>query len=182
MGFGDMHLRVFSLNYRHPSRAELELEVSLANARLGTPVRVQYPILGGFVDFALPHYLIAIEVDDKSHKAKADKDAERRAKLSALGWKVLVVSDADCLDDESMDAFMGIVHGLIDRRDMLETPYELRENFYKRKALERKAKKDKLLANGKTKKANAKDIPLHQAGKAQVGGGKKKAASRAKVA
>ena len=57
----------------------------------GVPVRRQHPIDGMIVDFAIERAKLVIEIDGSIHNREDIqlRDAERDARLSALGWGVL---------------------------------------------------------------------------------------------
>lgn len=80
MGFGRRarpDLEKWAYNYDNPTYSELCLEPYIAS--IGTVYRVQHRIWHYCIDFYLPVYKLAIEVDGDSHnsvKARA-KDAER---------------------------------------------------------------------------------------------------------
>jgi len=141
----DMHLRVWSLNYRHPSRAEAYAETLLAMA-LQEPVRPQWPLPGGVADFAIPTAGIILEIDDKSHKAKRDKDEAKRNKWRDAGWFVMACDDSP---DDIVRA-VGVIKRLIDKLPAIEATYDgsplgsrvvLRGDYYKGMAAKRAAKK-----------------------------------------
>ena len=98
---GDMFLRWWASSVANPTPAEAALEPAVA--ALGVPYRFQHPIwaLRYRLDFAFPTLKLAIEVDDSSHtrKAKRDKDKERTAKLTKVGWKVLRTTNEEVLAD-----------------------------------------------------------------------------------
>jgi hypothetical protein len=58
----------------------------------------QYPVGRYFVDFANPVAKVAIECDGEAFHQDKAKDAERDAKLAAMGWKVYRISGKDCRD------------------------------------------------------------------------------------
>lgn len=97
--------------YSDPTPAEKALEPALAS--LGRPYRFQHPIwsLGYFPDFVLTADKVIIEVDDPGHKRKdrAEKDAERTAKLTKAGWRVVRCTNAEALHDPC-----GTVNRLLD--------------------------------------------------------------------
>lgn len=154
----DMHLRVWSLNYRHPSRAEAYAETLLALA-LTEPVRPQWPLPGGVADFAIPTAGIILEIDDKSHKAKREKDIAKRAKWEKAGWLVVTCSDAPQEIVVAVAKIRALIMSLPvaaiehDSERILGGRVVLRGDYYKGMAAKRAAKK--LRAN-KTPKAPAK--------------------------
>ncbi|WP_430699573.1 endonuclease domain-containing protein [Mesorhizobium captivum] len=82
--------------------AELKLwnEV-LAHRLMGLSFRRQMPIAGYIVDFACPDKKLIVEIDGSQH-AHAEvsaSDAERTAKLEALGWTILCFWNDDVIRD-----------------------------------------------------------------------------------
>lgn len=81
--------------------AEHAIEPAIAS--LGIPYRWQHPVwaCGYFLDFALPHEQIAIEIDDPSHDTVEGKrkDKLRTAKLGKKGWRVLRCKNEEAIDD-----------------------------------------------------------------------------------
>lgn len=144
----DMHLRVWSLNYRHMSRAEA-YALTLLSMSLHEPVLPQWPLPGGVADFAIPTAGIVLEIDDKSHKAKREKDIAKRKRWSDTGW--LVVSCADTQDAiiQAVASVLNLVNSLpgldteTDSSHILGGRVVLREEYYKNLAAKRKAKKEK---------------------------------------
>lgn len=61
----------------------------------GVVMYPQFPILNVFVDFANPHLKIAIECDGKQWHDPV-KDAERDARLNAIGWTVYRFTGSEC--------------------------------------------------------------------------------------
>ena len=159
-----MHLRIWSLNYRHPSRAEAYAETLLAWA-LQEPVRPQWPLPGGVADFAIPTAGIILEIDDKSHKAKREKDLAKRAKWEKAGWLVVTCSDTPQEILVAVAKIKALVLSLpvamvdFDSNHILGGRVVLRGDYYKGMAAKRAAKKLKA-ANmpkaSKTPKAPAK--------------------------
>lgn len=144
----DMHLRVWALNYRHPSKAEEALEKELHRA-LSTTVLRQYPV-GRFIpDFLLPYPSIIIEVDDKSHRTakRIKEDWAKRESYEQLGYLVLSITDDRCLDSKDVKEFVEGVRALIESLEkanpsLSDAPYaEYRSDYYRRIASERKEKK-----------------------------------------
>lgn len=144
----DMHLRVWSLNYRHPSRAEA-YALTLLSLALKEPVLPQWPLPGGVADFAIPTAGIILEIDDKSHKAKREKDLAKRAKWESAGW--LVVSCGDTSTDifGAVSRVANLINSLpslevtMDSEQILGGRIVLRGDHYKNLAAKRKAKKEK---------------------------------------
>jgi very-short-patch-repair endonuclease len=56
----------------------------------------QYPVGGFFVDFGNPVAKVAIECDGAEWHKDKQKDAERDAKLVAIGWTVYRITGRDC--------------------------------------------------------------------------------------
>ena len=141
-----MHLRVWSLNYRHPSRAEAYAETLLALA-LTEPVRPQWPLPGGVADFAIPTAGIILEIDDKSHKAKRDKDIAKREKWSKQGWYVVSCNDDPAQIVVAVAKIRALVLSLPvattgpDSEHILGGRVVLRGDYYKGMAAKRAAKK-----------------------------------------
>lgn len=144
----DMHLRVWSLNYRHPSRAEA-YALTLLSLAIQEPVLPQWPLPGGVADFAFPTAGIILEIDDKSHKAKREKDLAKRARWKADGW--LVVSCSDKPDEianavarvRSLIASLPVASIEPNSENILGGRVVLRGDHYKNLAAKRKAKKDR---------------------------------------
>lgn len=155
----DIHLRVWSLNYRHPSRAEAYAETLLAYA-IREPVRPQWPLPGGVADFAIPTAGIILEIDDKSHKAKRDKDLAKRAKWEKQGWYVVSCSDSPPEIVVAVAKIRALVMSLPaleidhDSERILGGRVVLRGDYYRGMAEKRAAKK--LRAANKKPKAPAK--------------------------
>lgn len=97
----DRQLANWAKLYSQQTEAEAALEPALAS--LGVPYRFQHPVwaAGVFPDFVLLKERVVIEVDDRSHRAKAKMkaDAERTAKLERLGWRVVRCSNEDALEN-----------------------------------------------------------------------------------
>ena len=157
----DMHLRVWSLNYRHPSRAEAYAETLLSMA-LQEPVRPQWPLPGGVADFAIPTAGIILEIDDKSHKAKRDKDLAKRAKWEKDGWLVVSCSDLPQEIVVAVAKIRALVMSLPvaaiehDSKQILGGRIVLRGDHYKNLAAKRKAKKERKLEREASKEAKSK--------------------------
>lgn len=160
----DMHLRVWSLNYRHPSRAEAYAETLLALA-LQEPVRPQWPLPGGVADFAIPTAGIILEIDDKSHKAKREKDLAKRAKWERAGWLVVSCDDEPVSIAFAVTRIRELINSLPamsiepDSENILGGRVVLRGDYYKGMAAKRAAKKLKAANTpkaSKTPKAPAK--------------------------
>ncbi len=87
--------------YSNPTPAELALEPAVA--ALGVRYRFQHPIwaLKVFPDFVLPDFRVVIEVDDPGHRRTVQrrKDAERTARLTRAGWRVV-----RCTNEEALEA------------------------------------------------------------------------------
>lgn len=159
----DTHLRIWSLNYRHPSRAEAYAETLLALA-LTEPVRPQWPLPGGVADFAIPTAGIILEIDDKSHKAKREKDLAKRAKWEKSGWLVVSCGDKPAEIAVAVAKISALICSLPameidhDSKNILGGRVVLRGDYYKGMAAKRAAKKLKAAAKAasKTPKASAK--------------------------
>lgn len=98
--------------YRDITPAEIAMEEVVA--KLGVPYRIQFPYyLWGvrfFPDFLLPTLKLIIEVDDKSHKEKAKKEADeqRTQELNSLGWTVV-----RCWNEEVLADAKGVLRNLL---------------------------------------------------------------------
>jgi len=55
----------------------------------------EYPVLSYFIDFANPILKIGVELDGKTYH-DADKDAERDANLSNVGWSIYRIPGSEC--------------------------------------------------------------------------------------
>ena len=88
----------YKINYAG-TKHELALEPYIAT--LGVPYRFQYPAGHYFLDFALPHQQVALEVDGDSHlrAAQKAKDTEKTAWLEARGWKVVRCKNSQVAKD-----------------------------------------------------------------------------------
>lgn len=156
----DMHLRVWSLNYRHPSRAEAYAETLLAYA-IREPIRPQWPLPGGVADFAIPTAGIILEIDDKSHKAKRDRDLAKRAKWEKQGWHVVSCSDSPPEIVVAVAKIRALVMSLptlvIDHNSdqVLGGRVVLRGDYYRSMAEKRAAKKLKASKQQASKKPKA---------------------------
>lgn len=145
----DMHLRVWSLNYRHPSRAEA-YALTLLSLALKEPVLPQWPLPGGVADFAIPTAGIILEIDDKSHKAKREKDLAKRAKWKSAGWMVVSCDDTAAGIAKAVAGITALILSLpdgyvttMDSEQILGGRVVLRGDHYKNLAAKRKAKKEK---------------------------------------
>jgi hypothetical protein len=110
-------------------------------------------------DFAIPTAGIILEIDDKSHKAKRDKDEAKRNKWRDAGWFVMACDDSP---DDIVRA-VGVIKRLIDKLPAVEATYDgsplgdrvvMRGDYYKAQAAKRAAKK--LKAASKPPKAPSK--------------------------
>ena len=74
----------------------------------GFPVRRQHPIGGMIVDFAITKARLVIEIDGGIHKLPdvQARDAERDARLTALGWDILRIPASDALDADHLVRFV----------------------------------------------------------------------------
>lgn len=101
MAKDNLFLIRWSKLYSKPTDAEAAIEPAIAS--LGVRYRFQHPMFGLrlFPDFILPDYRVVIEVDDRSHKTKAKReaDAERTERLQSAGWRVV-----RCTNEEAEDA------------------------------------------------------------------------------
>lgn len=59
----------------------------------------QFPVGGMFVDFGNPVAKVAIECDGRAYHQDKAKDADRDAKLAALGWTVYRLTGSECRQD-----------------------------------------------------------------------------------
>lgn len=156
-----MHLRVWSLNYRHPSRAEAYAETLLSMA-LQEPVRPQWPLPGGVADFAIPTAGIILEIDDKTHKAKREKDLAKRAKWEKDGWLVVSCDDTAAGIIRAVARIVILVGSLpaveveYDNKVLLGGRVVLRGDHYKNLAAKRKAKKERKIEREASKEAKSK--------------------------
>lgn len=156
-----MHLRVWSLNYRHPSRAEAYAETLLSMA-LQEPIRPQWPLPGGVADFAIPTAGIILEIDDKTHKAKREKDLAKRAKWESAGWLVVSCDDTAAGIAKAVARIAILVGSLpeveveYDGKDILGGRVVLRGDHYKNLAAKRKAKKERKIEREASKEAKSK--------------------------
>jgi very-short-patch-repair endonuclease len=101
------HFDVASINRRNAkgmrhvmTDAELKLWNELRAHRLmGLSFRRQMPIAGYIVDFACAEHKLIVEVDGSQHgdNDAVAYDAERTARLEALGWTVLRVWNDEAL-------------------------------------------------------------------------------------
>lgn len=174
------HLRIISLQTKHPSRCEWQVEAHVA--RLGVPYRAQFPCGKYAIDLALPQYLIAIEIQDKSHNTKVgrEKDAVKHAWLRDLGWSVLAIDEHELADDFYLPELLSTL--LRERTPgMVANPLEFRQDYYARKAKERTAKKAR--KDARAAKASSNEVkPPRARRKAKVGGGEKEAPRSTKKA
>lgn len=72
--------------------------------REGWPVRRQHPIDNMIVDFAVTTARLVIEIDGTNHARNSvvANDAERDARLRALGWRVLRLSSEMALSNQTL--------------------------------------------------------------------------------
>lgn len=179
----DMHLRVWSLNYRHPSKAEA-YAFSLLSWALREPVLPQWPLPGGVADFAIPTAGIILEIDDKSHKAKKAKDEEKRDRWVQLGWYVVSCSDEPGEIANAVVSIAALIASLpvveIDPSNdkMMGDRVMLRGDYYRNMALKRaakKLKKEAKLNNDKAKAVAKSKLPPAS----KAGGATRKAPAKA---
>lgn len=94
-------LKRWASHYANQPDPERALEPAIA--ALGIRYRVQHPLWGLslFLDFALPDYKVAIEVDGDEHRTAAGrrKDKLRTAKLNKAGWAVVRCTNEEALAD-----------------------------------------------------------------------------------
>ncbi|MBI5917907.1 MAG: DUF559 domain-containing protein [Nitrosomonadales bacterium] len=76
----------------------------------------QKPLLGFIVDFYCPRVLLVVELDGSQHFAPEHlaKDAERDARLTGMGMKVLRFDDGQVLRET--EAVMGVIYDEVVRR------------------------------------------------------------------
>jgi very-short-patch-repair endonuclease len=82
--------------------AELKLWIEIRAHRLmELAFRRQMPIAGYIVDFACPDKKLIVELDGSQHARTeaSEMDAERTAKLQALGWTILRFWNDDIIRD-----------------------------------------------------------------------------------
>ena len=91
-------------NARRMRKAMTEAELKLWNTvrghrLMGLGFRRQMPIAGFIADFACPDHRLIVEIDGPSHTENMAiaRDAQRDARLSALGWHVLRFSNDDVM-------------------------------------------------------------------------------------
>jgi len=182
----DMHLRVWSLNYRHMSRAEA-YAFALLSMALREPLLPQWPLPGGVADFAIPTAGIILEIDDKSHNDKREKDIAKRAKWEKSGWLVVSCNDTPNGIMQAVAGILNLINSLpaleveMDSKDILGGRVVLREDYYSNMAAKRKAKKAR--KDAREAKASSNEIkPPRTRQKAKVGGGEKEAPRSTKKA
>jgi len=81
--------------------SSLEKRMKIILDELGLEYVPQQPILNYFVDFGLPKYKVAIEVDGNYWHQDKEKDSVRQVKIEKEGWTVLRFSE-DEMKDESL--------------------------------------------------------------------------------
>lgn len=89
------------------AESPMETRIRLAIRFDGLPVPVlQHPVGGYDLDMAYPEVLLAVEYDGREHltPARARRDLDRQAYLSAAGWTVLRFRAADVLHRPSVVA------------------------------------------------------------------------------
>ncbi len=83
---------------RHPTRAERFFWDRVRNGQLdGLKVRRQHPVGPYIADFAIPRFMVLIEIDGGGHDST--RDPERTAALATKGWRILRFSDEDIFND-----------------------------------------------------------------------------------
>lgn len=81
---------------QYMGETQLEARVRVTLEALGVGFTQEYPFRRWSIDFAIPDRKIAIEADgDYWHTILADRDARRDAAMSAAGWTVVRLSEAD---------------------------------------------------------------------------------------
>jgi len=93
---------------RNPTKAEAKIIKYFK--KLAIEFKFQYPVYKYILDFAIPDIKLAIEIDDKSHRAlkeKKLKDAIRTKRLESLGWRLIRFSN-----EEVFNSFDDIKHRL----------------------------------------------------------------------
>jgi hypothetical protein len=75
-----------------------------------------------FIDIAIPHVMLAVEVDGSVHHDRKEYDQERTRRLESLGWKVIRFWNSDVIRDARgcADVVMNSVRGL-EASNVLET-------------------------------------------------------------
>lgn len=67
-----------------------------------------------FLDFIMPKYMIAIEIDGSSHIKKEDQDFERDRLFNSIGIKTLRISNSDVYRKDFIQYFLNKVKALYD--------------------------------------------------------------------
>lgn len=114
--------------YQNPTKAELLLEPEVA--KLGVPYRFQHRIWNYILDFALPAWKVAIEVDGDSHRRKDQmlKDEQKTAWLAKRGWRVVRTTNEAVFRDPAAAlkaALSSIDLSSIDLLDRYKTPTDI---------------------------------------------------------
>lgn len=101
------HHSVPHANRRHARRmrkAMTDAELKFWNAvrahrLMGLSFRRQLPIAGYIVDFACPEHKLIVEIDGNthSHDHAILRDAARDERFSALGWRVIRVTNDEAI-------------------------------------------------------------------------------------
>ncbi len=83
---------------REPTVAESRLWAMLRRGRLGVRFRRQVVVDRFIVDFLCERHRLVVEVDGEAHEGRADLDAERDARLLAMGLRVIRLRNEEVLE------------------------------------------------------------------------------------
>lgn len=83
----------------------------------------QYPVCGFFLDFANPRAMVGIECDGAAYHSDKQKDANRDAELSKLGWRIYRISGSDCKSNDEDSKAKKFVSEIAKSHELLQTRY-----------------------------------------------------------
>jgi len=102
-----------------PTRAEAALWLALRRCAIGGwKFRRQQVIAGYIVDFYCAAVCLALEVDGSAHDERVGEDRQRDAALTALGRRVVRVTNEDVIErlPDVLDALERTVASLVNER------------------------------------------------------------------
>ena len=111
----ELHTRAREMR-NNPTEPEKRLWRALSNGQLGAKFRRQAVIPPYIADFACPAMKLIVEVDGDTHDVPTD--ARRDAHLTALGFRVIRVSNADVMTN-----IAGVLEFILDALSGARSPH-----------------------------------------------------------